>query len=335
MIESLTGNNEEGKKFTQNIVVDNLDCSVHKKDDHGSLVHISGSKFGPKGVDFDIAVHDPEREVISMTISKEGCFECHILRSLLNALENSPKETSLIDIGGNIGMYSLHVASRGRNVVAFEPLKLNQERFCTSILKNANFENRIKLIPRALTDDARTKYVDFNKDAFNTAVFRRQKGQKNYGVMKTADIKNTGEGNIEPPKGEVGEDYALAITVDSLQQSNGMILPTPGSSVVLKVDVEGSECKALSGAFDYLRKVTIEYVALEMQPHRIMACQKDGMIDKMHELFIKKNGLEAYKFITKGPQGNTWIKINWEKPEEWNVDNVYDLAFSKGTPSIE
>jgi len=68
-----------------------------------------------------MSVHDPEKEVISMEIKKHGCFECNILRPLILALKNS-KNASLIDIGGNIGMYSLHAASHGRNAIAFEPL---------------------------------------------------------------------------------------------------------------------------------------------------------------------------------------------------------------------
>lgn len=46
------------------------------------------------------------------------------------------------------------------------------------------------------------------------------------------------------------------------------ILPPPGSHIVIKVDVEGSECRALAGASEYLHTVNIDYVALEMAPDR-------------------------------------------------------------------
>lgn len=61
-----------------------------------NLVHVLSSVTG--GSDFDMSVHDPEKEVISMEIKKHGCFECNILRPLISALKNS-KNASLIDIG--------------------------------------------------------------------------------------------------------------------------------------------------------------------------------------------------------------------------------------------
>lgn len=60
-------------------------------------------------------------------------------------------------------MYSLYAASYGYNAVAFEPMKLNQERICESIRLNAFFEVRLTLIGAALTDLSSTsKYVKLN-----------------------------------------------------------------------------------------------------------------------------------------------------------------------------
>ena len=69
-----------------------------------------------------MAIHDPEKEVISLEIARHGCYECDVLHSLLRALQNSTG-ASLIDMGGNIGLYSLHAASLGRRAVAFDVVK--------------------------------------------------------------------------------------------------------------------------------------------------------------------------------------------------------------------
>ena len=45
-------------------------------------------------------------------------------------------DTFVIDIGSNLGLYSLAAASMGKDVWAFEPFKKNQNRFCASIVKN-------------------------------------------------------------------------------------------------------------------------------------------------------------------------------------------------------
>ena len=169
--------NKEKEKFLVN-------CStLHSKyTSPGNFVHVTSSITG--GSDSDMSVHDPEKEVISMGIKKHGCFECDILRSLMSALNNS-KNASLIDIGGNSGMYSLHAASHGRNAIAFEPLQINQERFCQSTLQNPGFEEKIQIVTRALTNEKNLTYVDFNTEQFDKAVFKRNQGQKNYGSMKT------------------------------------------------------------------------------------------------------------------------------------------------------
>ena len=164
-------------------------------------------------------------------------------------------------------MYSLHAASHGRNAIAFEPLQINQEKLCQSTLLSPGFGEKIKIVPRALTNENNLTYVDFNTEWFDKAVFKRNRGQKNYGTMMT------GAGLDKKPDGVLGQNYALATTVDSMK--NLHILPPPGSHIVLKVDVEGSECRALAGASEYLHTVNIDYVALEMAPDRIEQCHSN------------------------------------------------------------
>ncbi|KAL7457518.1 hypothetical protein ACHAWC_009062 [Mediolabrus comicus] len=301
---------KEKEKFLVNC------SSLHSKGNPVNFIHITSDVTG--GSDFNMSVHDPEKEVISMGIKEHGCFECDILRSLMSALRDS-KSASLIDIGGNIGMYSLHAASHGRNVIAFEPLQINQERFCQSILQNSGFEKKIQIVPRALTNEHLNKYVDFNKGAFDKAVYKRNRGQKNYGTLIT------GAGLETKPNGVLGKDYALAATIDSMQHLR--ILPPPGSHVILKVDVEGSECRALSGASEYLHTVNITYVALEMTPERVDQCRSGGVWNEIYNLFLD-NGLGPYKF---DDQAKDWVKIdNWH---DLKIQRMVDIAFSAGTPS--
>jgi FkbM family methyltransferase len=307
-----------------------LDCNIYKmKKPDFEMIQINTTELSSKksvlsgGRNFFMSTHDPEKEVIAILIKKDGCFECNILYSLLYALMKSPN-TTLIDIGGNIGLYSLHAASFGRNTVAFEPFQTNQEKFCQSILHNSGFRDKIKLVPAALTNDMSQTYVSFDKSMFHTEVFRQGEGLKNLGSMM---VRGT---NHKPNSGEMGKDYSMAITLDSFQNRTG-ILPTAGSRVVLKVDVEGYECKALSGAFDYLSKVDIEYVALEWSCKRIQQCSEDGTTAKIFNLF-SKNGLSAYLYKKKW---HKWIKVDMETdPQTWCMKKLFDIAFSKEWPAF-
>mmetsp|Transcript_16628 Transcript_16628/g.31495 ORF Transcript_16628/g.31495 Transcript_16628/m.31495 type:complete len:233 (+) Transcript_16628:271-969(+) len=228
-------------------------------------------------------------------------FECHILRSLIAALKIS-RHTRLIDIGGNIGMYSLHhAASLGRNSVTIDLFCKNHESFCQSILHNPGFTDKIKLVQAALTNDKSKKYVDFDKSMFERAVYSQGKGQKNYGLMMV-------NGQFDkPPDGDLGKDYAMAVTLDSLQERKTDLLPPPGSHVVLKVDVEGSECKALIGGIDYLSKVRIDYVAMEWSAFdRINECstEEDGVTLEKSLVYLKRMGWMDTSFTTFVPNGS-------------------------------
>ena len=273
---------------------------------------------------FDMSLHDTEHEVISRSINQEGCFECLILFSLLNALKKSP-DASLIDIGGNIGMYSLYAASYGHNAITFEPMKINQEKICQSILSNIHFQDRITLIGAATSDSSASKYVDFNTKGFKQAIAK--KGDLNYG---SGIVKEFHSENNAPPPGDRGVHYAHSLTIDSLQGTKH--LPQPGSHIVLKVDVEGSECKALLGSLIYLSTVKIDYAAIELSYVRMQQCHQDGgALEKIFDLFTS-NGLELYL-----SSKNEWMKVdpvNWIPWARERSAILFDIAWSKGIPNM-
>jgi FkbM family methyltransferase len=64
-----------------------------------------------------------------------------------------------IDIGANIGYYSLLAASIGIKCIAFEPIQKNYRLFEKSIKQN-NFQHLIKLYKIALGEEH--KMVEFN-----------------------------------------------------------------------------------------------------------------------------------------------------------------------------
>ena len=299
-----------------------IDCSVFLESSSSlpeNIVHVAQAEHP-----FDMSLHDTKLEIISRSIKEEGCFECPILNSLLSALKKSP-QASFIDIGGNIGMYSLYAASYGYNAVTFEPMKLNQERICESIRLNPGFKDRLTLIGAAMTDSSSTsKYVNFNTIGFKRYLGKR--GDLNYGSGMVREIKSD---NVPP--GNRGVDYALSATVDSLQGTSH--LPQPGSRIVLKVDVEGFECKAISGSLDYLSKVQIEYAAIELGYVRMQEChQAEGdPLAKIFDLFVSK-GLELYLF-----SDGEWIKvdhIDWIGWARQRSAGLFDTAWSKEMPTF-
>ena len=144
-------------------------------------------------------------------------------------------------------------------------------------------------------------------------MYNRKKNQTNFGSMQTRD------GQKNEPSGEIGKDYALATTLDSIFEH----ISLPSDEVILKVDMEGSECRAIAGGFNFLKKLKIKYVAIEMDPGRLNACDD---WDKIIHLFFQ-NGLKPFIFKKST---HRWEAIDIEK-RDWNR-GMYDLAFSKNIP---
>jgi hypothetical protein len=91
-------------------------------------------------------------------------------------------------------------------------------------------------------------------------------------------------------------------------------LPPKGSTIVLKIDNEGSECDAVDGVLDYLRSVNIAYCAIEWSEERLRACRgKQAIFD-----LFANNGLKPYQAVlnkTAHPVG--WVELDPAAWETW------------------
>jgi FkbM family methyltransferase len=64
--------------------------------------------------------------------------------------EDPEHEIVVLDIGANIGWYTLALASRGFKVVAFEPWELNMNAFKASLCLNPSLKPFVTLLNYAL-----------------------------------------------------------------------------------------------------------------------------------------------------------------------------------------
>lgn len=87
-----------------------------------------------------VCIHDPKFDKhISRELKERGMWEPTNIRSFLNLL-NDLNDTNVIDIGANIGVYTLFAAKLGRHVIAVEPLHENLNR----LHKAAQIEGTLK-----------------------------------------------------------------------------------------------------------------------------------------------------------------------------------------------
>lgn len=134
----------------------------------------------------------------------------------------------VLDCGANIGIFSVYASKKAKMVYAFEPGK-NE---IASLYKNKTFNNcnNIKIISKAVLDNSRNARLVLLGVVSSYLVSKEKKENK-----EESDIKDVS--NIE------------TISIDEFVEKEGL-----EKVDFIKMDIEGSEEKALLGAKETLKK---------------------------------------------------------------------------------
>lgn len=140
-----------------------------------------------------------------------------------------------VDVGANIGYFSLAAAALGYNVISFEPMSRNARKLVRSVEQN-QFNSRVTVYQNAVTE---------------------QSGQLL--TLKETDSTNQGNGMIvsyNPGRWEYGVDYVASVTLSTL------LIATDAH--IVKIDVEGYENKALWGAKSWICNNVVRHIIMEV-----------------------------------------------------------------------
>lgn len=99
---------------------------------------------------------DPEDDLVAQGIMASNSYEPYVTAALERILA---PESTFVDIGANMGWFTLLAASRVRRVIAIEPNHNNVQLLYRSLLSNG-FEN-VKVIEGAVTDGPRFLQLNF------------------------------------------------------------------------------------------------------------------------------------------------------------------------------
>lgn len=89
---------------------------------HAQIAHVRNCA----GTSFDMFVHDPKNCIHISKALLAGGWECHIINPIAAMMKHRPDEY-FMDIGSNIGAFSLTLAHTGAKVLAFEAMQYNVE----------------------------------------------------------------------------------------------------------------------------------------------------------------------------------------------------------------
>ncbi|KAL7540835.1 hypothetical protein ACHAXR_010415 [Thalassiosira sp. AJA248-18] len=299
---------------------------------HKSYVRLTSTK-----ISFYISTSDVKVDRMRVTVFDSGDYYETVMSSSMQTilLEESERLKStnqqqkrpiMLDIGGNIGWFSLLAAAHDAEVFVFEPNVVNMVRFCESLVLNQWVSssnpgaNRVHPFLKGLSDK-RAQHKMYKVDPENPGSFSFSKeaaeaGARLYGPTEVLE----------------GEPMQL-VTLDALAQDQGWISNNGENRDVrisiLKIDVEGLELKVLQGARELLKSKKVKNIYLELKSdqkveewERIFSILIDDSGYKLHKLGDHtgptdrltdqyRNGKELASIIAKRrfENANVWLRL--------------------------
>jgi FkbM family methyltransferase len=217
-----------------------------------------------KTFSFSVNTHNPVTEdaTISAAIQNDEAYRWPILDLFSRKLLNVP-ESLVVDVGANIGYFTLWAAAMGHRVVSLEPIDFNLRYLLTSVNKN-EFADKVTIYQNAVSN-AGGKLVPDVADKLN-------KG--NIGLK---------EGSA---RGMYGMDYVDALKLDDIVDEEVLLL---------RIDAGGYEFKALDGARKLICNNIVRNIVFEFQKSRLKDsdCSGLGVACWLHSLGYKITPLDG------------------------------------------
>ena len=214
------------------------------------------------------------QDIVSYYINLVKNYEATETEKIINALNyySSIKNISnsdmyILDIGANVGWYTFFFGKCGYNVLSFEPSDVNiyilRKNFCL----NQNFN--VTLIKKALyTDEKKCDYYAHRGNIGNGMILCDNNTNINDEYIKT------------------GETYLTKL-------SNYIEFLSSKNLVLIKMDIEGSEGKAIESGIELISKYHVPFIFLEFTPKLL----------EMHGIepikFLEIFEINGYKFAKK------------------------------------
>lgn len=175
-------------------------------------------------------------------------------------LEAMPPGSTMIDIGANVGMYSIFGAvTRNLQVYAFEPESQNYALLNANIAAN-QLSGKVLAFPLALSDTMQL-------DKLYLSEFTPGGSCHSFAEEVGFDLK---------PRAAAFTQGAFAVTLDQLVDSGSVPVPD-----FIKLDVDGIEHKVLEGARKTLAHPKVQGLLVELNTH---LSEHTGVIDMLRAL---------------------------------------------------
>jgi FkbM family methyltransferase len=255
---------------------------------------------------FWVSLHDQKVDAVRWCIMTYGKYYEDMLSQAINTTLNeySPSEAMFLDVGGNIGWFSLLARALGYEVAVFEPNPVNQLRLCESLLMN----NWLSTSSSARAPSVQV-YPYGVGDEHGIELKLKQTSAHNPGAATFTNVSRT----IRKDKTHTRDQVLQLVSLDEMAIQNGWIsretgerLPNAKTIAFMKVDVEGFEVNVFKGAQRLLKSGLVQNVEIEWNGgYHVGVDNPDYTNDPIH--WLTKDGMfELYRRGSyRGPSPNT------------------------------
>jgi len=185
---------------------------------------------------------------VSDQIVTEGAWEEDNVELVMRAM-SLYEDAVFLDAGSNIGMYTVMVAAMGREVVAVDAM-MDNLAFVSKSLEESKAENKVTLLHNAISDSHETVYpVQFD------SVSDPHTNPGSLRVTGHEDMVLANKTALGPPV----ESCTLLDILNIVQ----------AKTVIIKMDIQGHECKALTVPGVFSSGIFIPYIFIEWELMRL------------------------------------------------------------------
>ncbi|CAF4803349.1 unnamed protein product [Rotaria sp. Silwood1] len=236
------------------------------------------TKYNEENIhDVRICIYDPQHdEHVSGQLNDHGKWEPVVVKSFLRLLRTLPN-THVIDIGANLGLYTLLATQYDRHVIAVEPLYDSLIRLHKSIQLN-DVQHHVTVVANAIG-------IKHERLSLNVV-------DKNLGAsyLSYLDELAPSEKKIENLINERGIPPRVLAEVDTITLDDLVsIFPIFFKRAILKIDIEGFEALAFGNASLLFNRTEIPAIYMEFGK-LIEIKYYRGMIKNIVDiLYLKKN----------------------------------------------
>lgn len=224
-------------------------------EDQSSIANNECATLSCYGKSSPICVYGKEEDIyVSVQIRNSGCWERELVSPFMKTLK-SIADVVVLDLGCNIGVFTITAAVEGYKVIGVDPVAKNLNLLSKS-LRLGKLPGNVTLIWNAVSDTP------------GQMVLWEAKG--NVGGTSVGALQKDGNSGVDLNDTQT----VLAITLDDL------IPFFDKRPIGIKMDIENSEYNALNGGRNFISQLDVRFIMMEWMSHEGKESGK-GIVDIM------------------------------------------------------